>query len=67
MTMTRSSNRTFHIGFDVPENDLSSVAVEPNDSGGWPVIVYEGSYGEVLVFNWETRQYELADLVEVVA
>lgn len=64
MTMTRSNNRTFHIGFDVPENDLSAVTVEPNDGGGWPVLVYEGEYGETMVFNWATRQYEVAVWVE---
>lgn len=63
MTMTRS--RRFPITFDIPENSPTSLTIEPNDAGGFPVLIFEREDGELEVFNWQAQAYQPIDWVDV--
>jgi hypothetical protein len=56
--MTRSSDDVFHVGFDVPYGELSTMVVQPSDTMDKPVLVYTNEVSETYVFNWSEQEFE---------
>ena len=55
--MTHSSD-VFHIAFDVPYGELSTMLVQASDTLDEPVLVFTSDEYEVFVFNWEIYEFE---------
>lgn len=57
--MTHSSD-AFHIAFDVPYGELSTMLVQASDTLDEPVLIFTSYENEVFVFNWATHEFERA-------
>lgn len=55
--MTHSSD-TFHIAFDVPYGELSTMLVQASDTLDEPVLIFTNDEDDTFVFNWATAEFE---------
>lgn len=55
--MTPSSD-VFHVAFDVPYGELTSMVIEPSDTLDPPVLFFTNEAGDSFVFNWGEHEFE---------